>query len=119
MAGIKYIGNRESHTDNIYGTNLTWKPAQIHNVSEEIAVQMLKHTDVYVETVGIRGEKPATAKLEVPPEKPFIPLPNLPTMNKNELSNFAQMHYGEKLESSMKLEEMRQKVQSLLQTKGR
>lgn len=119
MTGIKYIGGRETHEDNLYGTKLVWTPDQVHNVDDVIAQHMLKHTDVYEEAKPVKGEKAAKAVEEVKPEKPYIPLPHLEGMSKPELSNFAEMHYGERLPESMNLADARHTVQTLIQSKGR
>jgi len=117
MIGIKYIGTREVHEDNLYGTGLRFAPDEVHNVDETIAAKMLVHADVYKEAKAIKGEPAATANTK--PDKLPIPLPNLEGMNKQELTTFAQQHYGEKMHHKMSEENMRSAILGYIQSRGR
>lgn len=117
MVGIKYIGTRETHTDNLYGTNLVWKPGQVHNVDDSVAARLLHHADVYAEAKPVKGEAAAVMPME--PEKLPTPLPNLEGMNKTELRTFAQQHYGENLHHAMSEANMRDAILALVQARGR
>lgn len=119
MTGIKYIGDREQHTDNLYGTGLIWTSGQVHNVEDGIAARMLAHADVYKEAKAVKGEVPAVAIQVVEPEKLPVPLPNLDTMDKQELRTFAQQHYGENLHHAMSEVNMRSTIHSFIQARGR
>jgi len=123
MIGIKYIGKRETHTDNIYGTNLVWEPDQVHNVENGIAAKMLVHADVYKDAKTVKGEKEARAqeKQEEVEEDPLkdVPLPSLDAMDKNALQLFAQQHFGEQLDGRMTVDTMRDRVAGLINSKGR
>lgn len=44
---VKYIGKRETYTDGLYKTGLTWKKGQVHMVPNDKAIQLLKHADQY------------------------------------------------------------------------
>jgi len=44
---IRYIGRRDIHTDNLYGTGLTWMKGETKLVTEAQASMLLKHADVY------------------------------------------------------------------------
>jgi len=119
--GVKYIGNRQQHVDNLYGTNLVWLPGQAHNVSDVAANQMLKHTDVYEIAETVRGEEAAKGHEEKPEDiPPNIPplLPNFDHMTKADMQLFAQQHYGEKLPGNMKEDNMRNKIMSLVGERG-
>jgi len=121
MIGIKYIGKRTTHTDNLYGTGLVWAPDQVHNVEDGVAAKMLAHTDTYENAKTVKGEKQATAKV-IPEEKDEhdeVPLPNLEIMDKEALQNFAQLHYGEQLDGRMTVSTMRDRISSLVNSKGR
>lgn len=116
---VKYIGNREEHRDNLYGTNLEWKPGSSHGVPAAIAEKMRAHTDTYEvgEAVVVTAEvKKADLKQ---PDKLPVPLPNLESMGKPDLIVFAQQHYGENLPPNMKVENMRNKILTLIQSQGR
>lgn len=124
MVGVKYVGNRETHYDNLYATNLTWTPGQTHNVPAKTAELMLLHADVYERATTVDGEvvvAPANEEEEqaAPPNKMPIPLPNLDGMSKAEMQDFAQMHYGEKLHHAMSEANMRSKILGIIQERGR
>lgn len=119
MVGIKYIGTREAHTDNLYGTALTWNPGQVHNVADDVAARMLAHADVYAEAKPVKGEEPATQGVLAKMEDPSHMLPNLDGMGKPDLIAFAQQHYNEKLHHAMSEENMRNKILTLIQANGR
>jgi len=118
MIGIKFIGDRESHIDNLYGTNLTFKPGQVHNVEDAIAKRMLVHTDAYAEAKPVKGAPVAEAEKPAAKEE-AEPLPHLGGMGKPELMAFAQQHYGEKLHHAMSEDNMRAKVLGFIQAHGR
>lgn len=119
MVGIKYIGLREEHTDNLYGTSLSWKPGQTHNVADEVAARLLAHADVYAEAKPVKGEEPTTQAVPVKPKDPAHMLPNLDGMKKPDLIEFAQRHYNEKLHHAMSESNMRTKIFTLIQARGR
>ncbi len=118
MIGIKYIGNRDEHSDNLYGTNLAFTPGQTHNVDDAIAKRMLVHTDTYAEAKPVKDTPVASPAVE-PPKEQAEPLPHLEGMGKQELMAFAQQHYGEKLHHAMSEENMRGKVLGFIQARGR
>lgn len=121
MIGIKYIGGRESHIDNLYGTNLAFTPGQTHNVDDAIAKRMLVHTDTYDEVKAVK-DKPVAEVAKNPVEatkEQSEPLPHLEGMGKPELMAFAQQHYGEKLHHAMSEVNMRAKVLGFIQARGR
>jgi len=119
MIGIKYIGTREVHEDNLYGTGLRFAPDEVHNVDDTIAEKMLAHTDVYEGVKPIKGEAAATVATKTESENLPIPLPNLEGMNKQELTAFAQQHYGEKMHHKMSEENMRSAIMGYIQARGR
>jgi hypothetical protein len=47
MKNIKYIGTKESKTDNVAGTGLTWSPGQSHAVPPVAAAKLLGHPGVW------------------------------------------------------------------------
>lgn len=118
---VKYIGKKDEHKDNLYGTSLEWKPGQVHHVPAAAAAKMLAHTDTYAQDgVAVAGvaESNAPAK-DAAPQKLPVPLPNLDGMTAQELVNFAQQHYGDKLPDDMSKPDMEARVLSLVQLHGR
>ena len=119
MIGIKYVGQREMHIDNLYGTNLAFNPGQTHNVDDAIAKRMLAHTDTYAEAKPVKDAPVAAAEEKAAAKEQSEPLPHLDGMGKPELMAFAQQHYGEKLHHAMSEANMRSKVLGFIQARGR
>jgi hypothetical protein len=116
--GIRYIGNRDRHFDNLYGTGLTWIPGQVHNVEEKAAEAMVLHADVYELSEVVEGEAVARAFKESV-ELPIPPiLPSLEGMDAPALRAYAQEHYGENLHHKMSAENMRLKIVNLIGERG-
>ena len=119
MVGVKYIGNRESHIDNLYGTGLEWVPGQAHSVIKATARMLLAHTDVYEECEANSNEvvldKPANGEKD---EGRMTALPNLEGMDKDALVTFAQQHFGERMHKTMKEDTMRARILGMIQERG-
>ena len=47
--GVKYIGARESFTDRLYGSSLTWARDETLGVPVKIAAKLLKHSDILIQ----------------------------------------------------------------------
>ena len=121
MCGVRYIGNRPQHIDNLYGTNLVWTPGQVHNVTIKAANQILLHTDVYEIAEEIPDEPPAKGHEDTPAEEtPNIHImpPNLDAMSKADLRLYAQQHYGENLHHAMSEENMRTRIMGFVGERG-
>lgn len=116
MIGIKYVGTRETHHDNLYGTNLSWTPGQIHNVGDDVAKRLLVHSDTYDECAPEKGEAAAVIATTEDAIKEIKPLPNLETMSKPELIAYAQQHYGEQFSAKMSEAKMRDTILTRIQS---
>lgn len=120
--GVRYVGKKESHYDNLYGTKLTWEPGQVHNVNPLAAAKMSAHPDVYEVVQAVEGESEGE---EVTDEKndnkpPTVPLPNFSTMKKADLALFAQQHYGEIFDSQkMTKAQMESAIMGFIGQRGR
>lgn len=116
MVGVQYVGKRSMHIDNLYGTGLLWEPGDVHNVDKSTAKKMGEHRDVYLIVDAVSGpinigkEKVSEAK----DIEPFV-LPNLEGMDSDQLVNFCQQHFGQKLPKTMKPDTMRHRILSLIQ----
>lgn len=126
MVGVKYIGGKPRHVDNLYGTGAEWHPGEIIVVPAEAGAKMRAHTDVYevVETKDkdwsevvatvTEIDKPVV-EAEEQPQMPSV-MPNLANMGKDELVSYAQRHLSEKLPRTMKEDTMRDKIINLIQS---
>ena len=116
MVGVQYVGKRSMHVDNLYGTGLLWEPGDVHNVDKSTASKMGDHRDVYLIVDAVPGivnqgkEKASQTK----DTEPFV-LPNLEGMDVEQLVNFCQQHFGQKLPKTMKPDTMRHRILSLIQ----
>ena len=116
---IKYIGKKDEHKDNLYGTGLEWKPGEVHKVLAAAAAKMLAHTDTYEQDGNaVAGGVAVVEQKSDGQDDMQAPLPQLSVMDKNELINFAQQHYGENLAPDMPEADMRSTVFSLVQARG-
>jgi len=116
---IKYIGKKSEHKDNLYGTGLEWKPGEVHKVPAAAAAKMLAHTDTYEQDGNaVAGGVAVVEQKSDGQDDMQAPLPQLSVMDKNELINFAQQHFGENLAPDMPEADMRSTVFSLVQARG-
>jgi hypothetical protein len=118
MVGVKYIGNRENHVDNLYDTGLEWVPGQVHNVAKATAKLMLKHADVYEECAADPNEVIINEPAKLQDENERTALPHLEGMDKDALVTFAQQHFGERMPKTMKEETMRMRILGMIQERG-
>lgn len=116
MIGIKYIGKRDEHHDNLYGTNLSWTPGQVRNVGDDVAKQMLVHSDTYEEVKPVKGEAAAVIAANDEPIKEAKPLPNLETMDKAALNLYSMQNFGEQFPAKMSEQKMRDNIMNRIQS---
>lgn len=121
MVGVKYIGDRDVHVDNLYGTKLAWVTGQVHNVDQATASKMAQHTDVYElvdseEQVDAPEQSADNQRQQQERDQAEQVLPNLETMNKDQLVVFAQQRFNMNLPRTMKEDTMRQRIFGLIQS---
>lgn len=132
MTPIKYIGKRPEHTDGAYGTRIQWKQGETKPVPDDVAVKMLRHTDVYTLGDGFEqaihitsadaeaAERERTKKLEESKKEDDIQnlRDSVASMDKDALSSFAQTHFQAKLDSRASVEKMRERVTTMIDQYG-
>jgi hypothetical protein len=96
--GVKYIGKAKEFKDRLYGTNIVFKPGEVHSIEDHIAKKLLAHTDTYASAKIPAGVKMVRAVVEErddrrsePPMLDFTRMPD------GELRDFARIHYNENL----------------------
>ena len=120
MIGIKYTGRKAlPYSDPLYKTGFVWPSLDaVVWMEEAIAAKFLKHPDIFV---TVDEEPPAAAKLKKPlieeqkdieDEETLPPLVQLDVMDKRELIQFAQRHFGQKLAANMNEENMRSRIRN-------
>lgn len=56
---VKYIGRRETWTDRIYGTGLTYESGQVRTLPKAVAAKLLYHVDLFEQVEAASAEAPA------------------------------------------------------------
>lgn len=120
MAKIKYVGKKAKKDDNVANTGLTWRPGEVLEVNDEIAVEkLLRHKDVWQQV----AESTPAAKTEPKnPSKPKgkyeeeevapPPVVNFQRMGKDALDNYARVHLSLKVDQRHKLPDIRAQVKA-------
>lgn len=141
LVDVEYIGRRQSHTDTLYGTGLSFAPGQVRRVPAAAAVRMLRHKDVY-RRPELTGAVPADkapvpdpsadeeARLAAEKAKADAALKSeeeeraqamrdaLNAMDKDALADFASTHYKATLDKRRAVETLRQEVVNLFDQFG-
>lgn len=124
---VEYVGRRETHTDNLYGTG-HWTKGQTKVVPPALAAKMARHMDVFKR--GSTSASPvaaaaAAAISETPKlehEEEIARMDELKaqigTMNRAGLQDFAKSHYQQTLPGNLSTEDTRAKVIALLDQYG-
>lgn len=139
---VQYIGRRETWTDHLYGTGLSFVREQVRTIPGNIARQFLKHPDVFREAPAEDGHgqvadvvEPADAKaddtaqlLEAAAKKQTEDLENesrlqdlrqsVTFMEKEALKEFALRNYRQKLDGRLSVEAMRTQTLQLIDQFG-
>jgi len=120
MIPIKYIGKRDSYTDGLYGTRITWNRGDTKDVPDEIAAKMLKHPDQYVS-----GKAKDSAPVEI--AKPHVKYTedelkaardSIANMEKDSLIDFAMTHYRQHIDKRKSTEKLRIEVTNMVDQFG-
>lgn len=130
---VVFIGKADEYEDHIYGTRLKFKQGQVRNLPDAIAIQFLRHGDLFdkAEPVTKADEATATAIKDNLAEKQTLDqvqfeaqtlrdtINTLPT--KASLLEFAKNQFQQELDpnpAKHKLEELRQTVLSYVDLYG-
>lgn len=119
---LRYVGKKDFETDHLYGTNITWRRGEVHDVPANKAALLLQHTDVWADARATSKQK----KEPVPPAEPTkkatkpeeTPAANFATMNLEGLRHYAQVNFNEYLPDDMAVEDARARVVELVRIKG-
>jgi len=105
--------------DPLYGSGLTWQPGEVKEVSEAVAVNLLRHPE-------FEDARKKKAPIEVPPvelkdepeEEVAAPLVSLDAMTKDQIAQYAHRNFGVVLESGMKKADMVDAVRRQMGKRG-
>lgn len=119
MKPIKYIGHRESHIDNLYGTRMIFLKGESRLVPDDIYAKMLKHPDVFAEgdilTAGIFEPVPLKNEAEDTQDLRDS-INNLDSYDA--LNAIAANDYGQKLDKRKSIQTLRTEVIALVDQFG-
>lgn len=110
MQNIRYIGKKPRKVDTVAGTGVIWNgPGDVQPVPDHAVKVLLLHTDSW-EPADVKAAAAAAAAADKTPAEPVVPvepkvekkedetqrptLPNLETMDKDGLKEFALREYG-------------------------
>lgn len=105
MISIQYIGKRDTYTEGTYGSKITFSKGETKLVPEELALKLLRHPDQYVRGKG--GEAviiPDTKQKDDDTQDIRDAIANMDTSS---LAEYAQIHYGIKLDKRKSVESLR------------
>lgn len=120
MKAIQYIGSREYHRDVTYGTG-EWAKGQTKSVSPAIALKMLRHPDVYIESVEDSDEivvQPVDKANDDEKARTDDLLLTIQTMSKEAAVDFAKAHFQRNLDKRKSVENLRIDAANLLHQYG-
>lgn len=119
MRTIQYVGRREWHKDATYSTG-EWAKGQTKGVSDSVALKLLRHPDVYIESAEVVDEvAPEEAKPEDDEQaRTDDLLLSLQTMSKEEAVDFAKRHFQIALDKRKSVENLRSEAINLLHQFG-
>lgn len=145
MMRLEYVGLKDSETDHLYGTNLTWLgKGSTHDVPDEAGAKMLRHPDVWqlaaeqpaapaptpapTPAPAVDPEKQLTPKeqsaieehkaLEVEDMDPGLHQVNLQTMDKLALRQYAMRAFGKEFSPETTRNQLLSEVRSLQVQQG-
>lgn len=116
---IKYIGHRAVKRDTLTRSGLSWTPEQVIDVDEETAAVLLRHPDVWAAAGEPKGategkQSDEFAGLPIMEEEPeHEQMPHISRMPKEGLLKLAKMRYGETIDPSTKLADIRTRIMAL------
>lgn len=133
---VKYIGRRDTFTDNQYNTRLTWQKDQVRYLPGDVARKFLRHRDLFTlgegesgapagaakvedDTVEVlqRAEQENTVAIETQTQLAEL-IDTVNQMTKSSLAEFAANKYNHKFRSVDKLNDMRKDVVNLIHQFG-
>lgn len=123
---VKYIGRHAQTRDTIYGTG-EWENGQVRLIVETTALRMFKHVDAYVpatndEAVDAATEKTKTEVLEsakvIDEAQMQEARDSIVNMTKDQLTDYAAVHYGQKLDGRQTRDQMLAQVNQYIDRFG-
>jgi hypothetical protein len=110
---IKYIGTCNKQ-DSVRGVGLHWEPGDERNVTEEVGHRLLHYRDTWIkaDSQTSEGAQIGLTEDEKPTEEP-LPVVDFHSMTKDEMVDYAEKNYGEKLDKRQTADTLREKLVGL------
>jgi len=136
FVAVTYIGRRESWTDRLYGSGLTFRQGQTRSVPGKLARDFLRHRDVFEEAAEAPAEpaphatadddtaeqlnraKQREQAQQVEQTNVQDVMDAVNQMDKEALQDFAYKNYQQKIPKTLSLENMRAKAIQLIDQFG-
>jgi hypothetical protein len=126
---VSYIGRRESWLDNQYGTGLSFVVGQSRTVPGDVAAKLLRHQDLFelsgMTDLGaddtadlLNTANSSKTQEQEATNRRFNLLADVMNMNKQSLTDFAFMHYQQKLNNRDAVADLRSQVAGLIDQYG-
>lgn len=120
MMPVKYIGHRARYGDGVYGSGLFWHQGETVMVPDELAVKLLRHTEVW--TRGNEADVSApqsvrTVDTETEEETESVRI-EIASMEKDALEAFARDRFQVTLDKNQPVEALRMEVTGLVDRFG-
>lgn len=129
---VEYIGKRETWTDHLYHSGLTFASGEVRHVPKDVAAKFLHHIDMFVLATQTSAPTPSEAdetsqlvsdaqrdlekQEEQRQELDAIDLVN--TMDKDAVQDYGVKHYGIKINKSKSVENMRAELAGHISVAG-
>ena len=111
MPQVKYIGTTPK-TDSIDGIGLPWEPGQARSVSAEVAERLSAYPDTWTTVASPAPASSEPIHLAPPVKEVEEPLPviDFHAMDKDAMIDYAERHYGERLDRRLSKENIRHRL---------
>lgn len=109
MIKVKYVGQADSWSDNLYGSGGTWTKGSVVAVNAESGEKLLKHPE-FERVLRAKDYEVAEAPPKEVEFKEEAPLVNLEAMTKQQLTEYAHRYFGVVLNPKEKADQLRETV---------
>lgn len=120
LVPIKYVGLRDTYSDHLYGSGVTWVQGEVQPVRAEVALLLLRHPE-FKDARKDRSKPIDTAPGSRYDDKPedtefgeLPPLRDLSTLTKEQLGVFAKRNFGIDLDQGEKKEQLVERARQLM-----
>lgn len=113
MPQVQYVGSCNKQ-DSIRGVGLHWEPGQTRHVTAGVAERLLRFSDTWqaVEKETDGNDPIDLTEDEKPCEEP-LPVVDFHSMTKDQMVDYAEKNYGEKLDKRQTADTLRLKLVGL------